>query len=460
MVPEHRGCVIKVVLLLVKICMRMMFAFVGAAAAPPSRRTGVREKPPLPRWKRSGGHGTASGGTGGLCVGSGRVRSRVGIQMDVKEPRQDGQATEQMQKLQQRGSQWYVNFTGFPFPLRPFFKRRTMRKEVIPGTMWTFEQEHGLGFTFVAVNIVMTVIRLQSGGLWVHSPIAPTEECVNLVKELGGDVEFIILGTYAYEHKIYAAPFSRKFPDAKVYTVKCWSWPINLPNAFFGIFADGELRNDDRSTPWADEIEQKVIGPATLGIAPYSEAAFFHKPSKTLIVTDAVVHIPRSPPEVIDRNSLLQGASDRFYSSFRTGSVEKPPRPEDFPEPSLELGWMRMALLSTYFGPYDLLNPRGSFDALAGRLVVSPVVRKLVYSRITGPLREFVLDVATAWQFTSIIPAHFAAPIAASPKDWLDAFAFVLGKEETVKLPEKDFEILSGLERLLRNIGLTPSDIS
>ena len=40
-------------------------------------------------------------------------------------------------------------------------------------------------------------------------------ECVALVKELG-DVEYIILSTHAYEHKLFIAPFSRQFPRAKV----------------------------------------------------------------------------------------------------------------------------------------------------------------------------------------------------------------------------------------------------
>ena len=34
------------------------------------------------------------------------------------------------------------------------------------------------------------------------------------------------------------------------------------------------------------------------GFGPYSEVAFFHKPTKTLIVTDAVVQIPGIPPKV------------------------------------------------------------------------------------------------------------------------------------------------------------------
>lgn len=46
--------------------------------------------------------------------------------------------------------------------------------------IWLFEQEQALGFSSVSVNIRMTVIKLKSGGLWVHAPIAPTKECVQV----------------------------------------------------------------------------------------------------------------------------------------------------------------------------------------------------------------------------------------------------------------------------------------
>ena len=82
-------------------------------------------------------------------------------------------------------------------------------------TIWTFEQTQALENFCVYTPVRMTVIRLRSGGLWVHAPIAPTEECVRLVKELG-EVEFIVLPTFAYEHKAFVGPFSREFPKAKV----------------------------------------------------------------------------------------------------------------------------------------------------------------------------------------------------------------------------------------------------
>ena len=41
-----------------------------------------------------------------------------------------------------------------------------------------------------------------------------------------------------------------------------WSWPLWLPVQFFGIFPTTVLKDNDASTPWADEIEQKLFASA------------------------------------------------------------------------------------------------------------------------------------------------------------------------------------------------------
>lgn len=90
--------------------------------------------------------------------------------------------------------------------------------------------------------------------------------CLQLVKELGAPVEYIVLPTFAYEHKIFVGPFSRQFPRAQVWVApRQWSWPLNLPLEFFGIFRAKILKDEDLSTPWGDEIEQKVLSSPEVG---------------------------------------------------------------------------------------------------------------------------------------------------------------------------------------------------
>ena len=74
-----------------------------------------------------------------------------------------------------------------------------------------------IGIYYVHVPIRMTVVRSKAlGGLVVYAPVAPTPECLGLLRELTdqhGPVRTIVLPSVAVEHKVLAGPFARKFPD-------------------------------------------------------------------------------------------------------------------------------------------------------------------------------------------------------------------------------------------------------
>ena len=79
--------------------------------------------------------------------------------------------------------------------------RATVRRELVPGRIWSFEQVQGL--IFVHVPVRMTVIALDGGGLLVYAPIAPTAECLRLLAEVeasAGPVRHVLLPSLALEH--------------------------------------------------------------------------------------------------------------------------------------------------------------------------------------------------------------------------------------------------------------------
>ena len=92
---------------------------------------------------------------------------------------------------------------------------------------------------------------------------------------------------------------------------------MNLPPQFFGINKTGILGQDP--TPWDDEFEVELLRPPALGVASYVsfiEAAIFHKPSKALLVTDAVVYVSENIPDCIpDRDLEESGDDDNFTIS-------------------------------------------------------------------------------------------------------------------------------------------------
>src|SRR4028118_2277386 len=123
-------------------------------------------------------------------------------------------------------------------PLYPYGRRRTLRQEVVKDTIWTFDQIQGILYTVVPIR--MTVVKLDVGGLLVYAPVAPTPECIRLVKELvavHGEVKYILLTTVSgIEHKVFVGPFARCFPQAQVFVApQQWSFPVNLPLSWLGL---------------------------------------------------------------------------------------------------------------------------------------------------------------------------------------------------------------------------------
>lgn len=87
--------------------------------------------------------------------------------------------------------------------------------------VWTFDQLQGV--LYVIVPVRMTVIKLENtpgGGLFVYAPVAPTGECMSMMRELEaehGPVRHIVLGTLGLEHKVFAGPFAQRFSQAQVW---------------------------------------------------------------------------------------------------------------------------------------------------------------------------------------------------------------------------------------------------
>jgi hypothetical protein len=114
------------------------------------------------------------------------------------------------------------------------------------------------------------------------------------------------------------------------------------------------------------------------------------------------------------------------------------PQPDDTPE-ARQVGWEKTSLLVSYFFPeHEELDPdagfgvvtwtdgwHDNFNALAGRLLVPPVVRTLLYAQNPNEVQRWVDRVVARWEFQQIVPAHFEAPISASRVEFQKAFGFL-----------------------------------
>lgn len=386
-------------------------------------------------------------------------------------------AEQSLHNLMPQSRDWNWSF-WFTLPLYPYRQRRTVCREVVADTIWSFEQLHGILYTVSPIR--MTIVRLESGGLLVYAPIAPTPECVRLVKALAakyGDVKYILLPTASgLEHKVFVGPFARCFPTAQVFVAPHqWSFPFNLPLSWLGFPHDRThiLPENSQQAPFANEFDYAVLD-IDLGRGSFVEVALLHKASGTLLVTDTILAIGEDPPAIaqLDPYPLLFHARDSATDSIEDTEVNR------------RKGWQRIALFAVYFRP-AALEPIGlgqaireafkapnrsrrayfglfpwrwksdwqrSFELLSanGRPFVAPILQSLILPQAPQQVIDWANQIA-AWEFCRIIPCHFDAPIAATPSQFRQAFTFLekSAECEPSALPASDVAFIQNLEAKL-----------
>nr|AYM52727.1 hypothetical protein [Archangium disciforme] len=123
----------------------------------------------------------------------------------------------------------------------------------------------------------MTVIRLPDGGLWVHSPVRPTPEVRSAVEALG-PVRFLVAPNLW--HHLFIQDWAAACPEAKVVA------PASLRRKRPGLRIDLEL-GDAPEAGWAGTLDQVFIR----GMPKVDECVFFHRPSRTVLLTDLAFNI-------------------------------------------------------------------------------------------------------------------------------------------------------------------------
>lgn len=118
------------------------------------------------------------------------------------------------------------------------------------------------------------IIRLPTGKLWVHSPIALTPERIAAVSSLG-EVAYLIEPNKI--HSLYLTDWKTEWPAAT-----SWVSP-EFSQRHPAIDADLVLENE-APPAWLGLIDQQVIE----GHSLLDEVWFCHNPSGTLIVTDLI----------------------------------------------------------------------------------------------------------------------------------------------------------------------------
>jgi hypothetical protein len=352
-------------------------------------------------------------------------------------------------------------------PVGTYKQKKTLKQEIVPGKIWTFDQVFGI--LNVQVPIRMTVVKLSDGGLFVYNPVAATRECVDMLKELvkeHGPIKHIVVGSVALEHKVYAGVLSQKFPKAQVWlTPGQYSFPVNLPDSFLGY--PSSRTNTIPSPENAPEDWKDFDFLTFLAISKdgaFGETVFRHKDTKTLIVTDTVLEVTEEIPDIctFDPAPLLYHARDTV-----TQVLENTPEVQ-------KVGWRRIALFGLFFTPSAIdikdadvafkerrpdINPdflgiypwdwvrdeKASFDALTGGLLVAPILQILILNRSPVEVLDFA-NAVSKWDIERIIPAHFKNDLKYTGADFRKAYTFL----EAAGVPKGLPKPLAGDLKLLK----------
>lgn len=290
-----------------------------------------------------------------------------------------------------------------------------------------------------------------------------------------------------------------------------WAFPVDLPIDVLGVTQRGpELRELPGPTPptsslyreftspppWLDEIDYEILGPLKFqSVGAFSESAFFHKSTRTLIVTDTVVSVTSTPPAIIQEDPRAMLFHARDYATQKI---------EDTPE-TREKGWRRMVQFGLVFFPSQIdVVPFGeafkeagqidpslrnlgtdavpfelypwtwkndnadlkNFNAISqgGSLFCPPILTKLILDREPDRTLAWVDTVCRRFKFERVIPGHLNNNVKAGPTEFKNAFDVLRGRDigsirSQRALPE-DLALLQKASDSLTRLGVVgPSQV-
>lgn len=381
-----------------------------------------------------------------------------------------------------------LDVSKFPYVLSNS-ERKTIRREVGP-RIWAFDQN--IGIYYVQVPIRMTVIAMDTGGLFVYAPVAPTGECLALLQPLidsHGPVKYIVLPSVAVEHKVVAGAFARLFPSAEFYaTDKQYSFPVPQLS-----FRDGLPRwtkplptSSRDSSMWGGEFEHEVLEVKPGPGSEYQDATFFHKPSKTLLLCDALYATDGEPPPILTSTPTLTRAL-LFHARDSPDELV-----EDTPE-ARRKGWRRIILLANFFFPggakvdlglgpiatalkninYPLgwggwlpFNWREGMDVKAfeaysakGKPTIFSIIQIILARGDSGQATQRWVDKVKQWNFERVIPAHLDAPLAIGPSQFAETFDFIRSGRNQVRFCDEDVAFLRKAEETVLSFSVFRSKL-
>jgi uncharacterized protein DUF4336 len=172
----------------------------------------------------------------------------------------------------------------------------------IAQNLWVVDRRLRLGRP-LTLPIRMTVVRLESGGLFIHSPCRPDAALRDALRGLGPVESVVAPNSF---HYLALNAFVSAFPAAQVFLAPgLRERRPELPA--------GTVLEDSAPAAWSGQIDQAVFGP----IHNVSEVVFHHRASRTLLLTDLSFNI-RDAGSAWERWMWKTNAAWRRFGPSRT----------------------------------------------------------------------------------------------------------------------------------------------
>jgi len=162
--------------------------------------------------------------------------------------------------------------------------------------LWSTELEIGWQGGLIPLLVRMTVIRLDGGRLVLHSPIPISAELRAELDALG-EVGFIVV---PQAHGKFAAQAAEAFPEARLLAAPKAPWRRKA------LRFDGSL-SDEAPAEWGARVQCHRVRGFRL-----NEVVLFHRPSRTLVLTDLCFNVQRSSSRVARLFFRADGIWQRF----------------------------------------------------------------------------------------------------------------------------------------------------
>ena len=145
--------------------------------------------------------------------------------------------------------------------------------------LWVTERTQR--FLGIEMGTRMSVVRLAGGGLLIHSPVRLDAETRRDLDALGPVRAVVAPNKY---HHLYVGDYFTAYPEAQIYAAP------GLPEKRRDLHFHGVLA-DEAPALWAGQIDQLVFR----ALAVINDVVFYHRGSRTLIVTDLVFNMQHAP---------------------------------------------------------------------------------------------------------------------------------------------------------------------